>query len=176
MTTNWMWFYTRGTGVVALLLLTGTVALGIVGALRWSNAYWPRFVTQGLHRNLSLLAVAFVGLHVITSVADGYVPLRWRDAIVPFVSAYRPLWVGLGAIAFDLVIALIITSLLRVRLGLGSWRAVHWLAYVAWPIAVAHALGNGTDRGQEWMLALTVACLVTVFVAAGLRLGRAASR
>jgi predicted ferric reductase len=170
MTPSWLWFYTRGTAVVALVLLTGAVLLGITGALRLSSRTWPRFVTQALHRNLSLLAVTFVGIHVATAIADSYAHLRWRDALIPFVSAYRPIWVGLGAIALDLVIALIITSLLRVRLGLRAWRGVHWLAYAAWPIAVVHGLGSGSDVRQPWMLGLTAGCVVAVLMAVWTRL------
>lgn len=170
MTSTWLWYYTRGTGVVALVLLTATVVLGIVGMLRWSSPHWPRFVTQGLHRNLSIIGVAFVAMHIVTSVVDGYVPLRWRDAVVPFVSAYRPIWLGFGAVAVDLMLALILTSLVRARLGLRAWRAVHWLAYAAWPVAVVHGLGTGSDTRQPWSLALNGACLAAVLVAVWIRL------
>ncbi len=152
--TQALWFLTRGTGVITLVLLTAVVALGITGRVGWSSERWPRFITQGLHRNLSLLVVAFVGIHVATSVVDGYAPIRWVDALVPFVSAYRPVWLGLGAVAFDLLLALVITSLLRARLGFGAWRAVHWFAYACWPIALLHGLGTGSDTQTVWMLAL----------------------
>ena len=114
----------------------------------------PRFVTLGIHRSISLLAVAFVGVHVLTTVADGYVPISIASAVVPFTSGYRPFWVGLGAVAFDLLLALVITSVLRRRFGYRVWRAVHWAAYACWPIAFVHALGTGTDAGRGWMTAL----------------------
>ncbi len=157
-----LWYLTRGTGVVSLLLLTGVVVLGITGRVGWSAQRWPRFLTQGLHRNLSLMAVAFICVHVATSVVDGYAPIRWIDALVPFASAYRPVWLGLGAVAFDLVLALVITSLLRVRLGLRAWRAVHWLAYACWPIAIVHGLGTGSDTRSVWMLGFVAACIASV--------------
>ena len=121
------------------------LVLGVLGTTRWRSERWPRFLVAGLHRNLTLLAIAFVVVHVVTTVADGYAPIRLVDAVVPFVSAYRPIWLGLGAVAFDLLLALIVTSLLRARVGLRLWRAVHWLAYAAWPLALVHGLGTGSD-------------------------------
>jgi DMSO/TMAO reductase YedYZ heme-binding membrane subunit len=157
-----LWYATRGTGVVALLLLTGTVLLGLLGPLRTASPRWPRFVVGGLHRNLSLLAVAFVGVHVATSVLDTYAGIGWWDAIVPFGSVYRPFWLGLGAVAFDLLLAVVVTSLLRGRLRYRWWRAVHLLSYACWPLAIVHAWGTGTDAGGGWVLALTIGCLAAV--------------
>jgi DMSO/TMAO reductase YedYZ heme-binding membrane subunit len=157
-----LWYATRGTGVVALLLLTGTVLLGLLGPLRTASPRWPRFVVGGLHRNLSLLAVAFVGVHVATSVLDTYAGIGWWDAIVPFGSVYRPFWLGLGAVAFDLLLAVVVTSLLRGRLRYRWWRAVHLLSYACWPLAIVHGWGTGTDAGGGWVLALTIGCLAAV--------------
>jgi Ferric reductase like transmembrane component len=174
--TRALWYLTRGTGVVSLLLLTGVVLLGLAGAMQWTSPRWPRFVTQGLHRNLSLLAVAFIVVHIASTVIDGFAPIRWIDAVVPFVSAYRALWLGLGALAFDLFVALIVTSLLRARIGFRSWRAVHWLAYGCWPVAVLHGLGTGSDTREPWMLALDTACVGSVLAAAAWRAGRDRAR
>ncbi len=176
-----MWYLTRGSGAVSLVLLTASVVLGVVDARRWKAAGWPRFVVDGLHRNLSLLAVAFVVVHVVTTVLDGFAPVGLLDAVVPFATPYRPLWVGLGAIAFDLLLALIVTSLLRARLGWGAWKAVHWLAYASWPLALVHGLGAGSDTNKTWMQVLAVVCIAAVWLAAwtraaeGLR-GRRAGR
>jgi Ferric reductase like transmembrane component len=167
-----LWFLTRGSGVITLVLLTAVVALGIAGRVCWSSERWPRFITQGLHRNLSLLVVAFVGIHVATAVIDGYAPIRWIDALVPFVSAYRPLWLGLGAVAFDLLLALVITSLLRARLGFGAWRAVHWFAYACWPIALLHGVGTGSDTQTVWMLGLDALSVAVVLAALRWRLAK----
>lgn len=167
-----LWYLTRGTGVVSLLLLTGVMVLGLTGAMQWSSQRWPRFVTQGLHRNLSLLAVAFIVVHVSSTVIDGFAPIRWLDAVLPFTSAYRSLWLGLGALAFDLFLALILTSLLRARLGFRAWRTVHWLAYGCWPVAVLHGLGTGSDTRRSWMLAVVAICVGSVLAAAAWRAGR----
>lgn len=167
-----LWYATRATGLVALVLLTWAMALGLLSSVRYQRPGWPRFVTLGLHRNVSLLALAFTGVHVVTTVADSFVNVPLQDAFVPFISSYRPFWVGLGAISFDLMIALVVTSLLRARMSLGSWRFVHWGAYLCWPVAVVHGLGTGTDTPVRWVLALTAACVVVV---AGLTLWRLAA-
>lgn len=167
------WYASRGTGVVALLLLTAGVALGLLGPLGAGSERLPRFVLSGLHRATTLLAVAFVAGHVVATVADGFAPIGLRDAVVPFASPYRPVWLGLGAVAFDLVLALVATSLLRSRLGLRAWRLVHWLAYAAWPVAVLHGLGTGTDAKAGWFQLLTAGCVGLVGGLLGWRLASA---
>ena len=161
-----LWYLTRGSGIVSLLLLTASTLLGITTAVRWASTRWPRFVVEGLHKNVSLLSIVFLGVHIATAVLDGFVPIRWIDAVVPFASQYRPFWMGLGALSFDLLIAVAVTSLVRVRLGYRTWRAVHWLAYACWPIAVIHGLGTGSDTSQGWMQLLDLAAVAAVAAAA----------
>src|SRR6202035_3909137 len=118
---------------------------------RWSTARWPRFVVDGLHRNISLLAMAFLVAHILTSVLDSFAPISLIDSVIPFTGAYRPFWLGLGAVAFDLLLAVTATSLLRQRMGFASWRAIHWLTYLSWPIALLHGIGTGSDvKGGVW--------------------------
>ena len=163
--TKALWYLSRGSGVVSLILLTASTVLGITTAVRWASARWPRFIVEGLHKNISLLSVVFLGIHIATAVLDGYVPIRWIDAVVPFAGQYKPLWLGLGAVAVDLLIAVTVTSLLRVRIGYQAWRAVHWLAYACWPVAVIHGLGIGSDRGQTWMQLIDAVCIAAVAAA-----------
>ena len=160
-----MWYATRGTGAVALVLLTLSILLGVTTSTRWRSTRWPRFLVNGLHRNVTLLALIFVGVHVLTTIADGYAPVGFLDAVVPFHSAYRPVWLGLGTVAFDLLLALIATSILRARIGFKAWRAVHWLAYASWPVALVHALGTGSDAGTLWLRALGVVCTGSIVAA-----------
>ena len=115
-----LWYLTRGSGAVSLLLLTAIVVLGVANVARWSPERTPRFVVQRVHRDLSLLVLVFIAIHIATVVIDGFAPIRWVDAVVPFGSAYRPIWLGFGALAFDLLLAIAITSLLRARLGYRS--------------------------------------------------------
>ena len=164
-----LWYVTRATGLVALLMLTVSVLLGLLAAGRFSGERWPRFLTQGLHRNVSLLVVAFLTLHVASTLLDTYTSIPLTAAFLPFTSGYKPGWLSLGAVALDLVIALIVTSLARKRLGYRTWRAMHWLAYACWPVAVAHGLGIGTDRSATWVIALTIGCVTCVSAAAAWR-------
>jgi predicted ferric reductase len=165
-----LWYITRATGLVALVLLTIGMALGLLIAVRFEGRQWPRFITIGLHRNMSLLALAFTAVHVLTTITDTFVPIDLQDAFVPFISPYRPFWLGLGAIASDLLIALTVTSLLRARLGHRSWRLVHWTAYLCWPVAVLHGLGTGTDTRTRWVLLVTVLCVAAIACLTGWRL------
>jgi methionine sulfoxide reductase heme-binding subunit len=168
------WYLARGTGVVAQLLLTASVVLGVLGSLRFALApRWPRFTIDALHRDVSLLVIAVLAVHIVTSVLDSFAPIKLADAVLPLVSTYRPVWIGLGALAFDLVLALVITSLVRRRLGYRAWRAIHWLAYASWPVAVLHGLGSGSDVKSWWMLLVNVGCVAAVLIAVGVRLARA---
>jgi methionine sulfoxide reductase heme-binding subunit len=167
-----LWYLTRATGVVALLLITAAVVLGVLSSIRWRSGRLPRFLVGGLHRNVTLVAIAFVAVHVVTTVADGYAPVGLRDALIPFVSPYRPLWLGLGAVAFDLLLALVITSFLRMRLGFRMWRAVHWLAYASWPVALMHSLGTGSDARLGWMTFVGFASFALVAVTVLVRVAR----
>jgi methionine sulfoxide reductase heme-binding subunit len=154
---------------VTLLLLTVSVLLGILTAGRFASESWPRFLSQGLHRNISLLVLAFLALHVGTTVADTYTSIPLAAAFVPFAAAYKAPWLSLGAVALDLLLALAATSLVRQWIGYRSWRRVHWLAYACWPVAVAHGLGIGTDRSATWVIALSAACVLAVLVTAAWR-------
>ena len=157
-----LWYTTRATGLVAMVLLTVSMACGLLSSAGYQRPDLPRFVTIGLHRNSSLLALAFTAVHVLTTVTDGFVNIPIQDAFIPFISSYRPLWLSLGAIAFDLMLALVVTSLLRSRVSYRTWRAVHWSAYACWPVALLHGLGTGTDTPVRWVLALTVLCVAVI--------------
>jgi predicted ferric reductase len=165
-----LWYTTRGAGAVTLILLTAVVVLGVLSALRVQSESWPRFLTTGLHRNLALMTLVFLSLHIVTAVVDPYTNLGWAAALIPFSSSYRTLWLGLGVISFELLVAIVVTSLVRVMLGHRVWRAIHWLTYAAWPIGVVHGLGTGTDTWSAWMLAITAACVAAVGMAVALRL------
>ena len=163
------WYLTRSTGVVALVLLTVTMVLGVVDVTRWSTPRWPRFVLDSLHRSVSMLVLVFLGLHIITAALDSFAPIALLDAVLPFIGSYRPFWLGLGAVAFDLLLAVAITSLVRERLGHRAWRITHWLAYACWPIALLHGLGTGSDVKSAWLLVLTAMCVVAVAIAVCVR-------
>ncbi len=157
-----LWYTTRATGMLALLMLTASVVLGILATIRFATPRWSRVITSGLHRNVSLLVLVFLAIHILTAELDTFAPVGWLAVVIPFASAYRPLWLGLGTAASDLLVALAATSLLRTRMGYRSWRAVHWAAYACWPVALAHALGTGTDTRLRWVLLIDAACIAAV--------------
>ncbi len=159
------WYLTRASGTVALVLLTASVVVGVAAIARLRGPGVPRFVVDGVHRTASLLAVAFLVVHILTAVLDSFASISLLDAVVPFIGSYRPLWLGLGAVAFDLLLAVALTSVVRDRMGHATWRGVHWLAYAAWPVAVVHGLGTGSDVHQRWLQAITVACILAVLAA-----------
>ena len=146
------WYASRATGIVALLLLTAVLVLGILVNRQGRLPGLPRFAVTDLHRNLSLLSVAFIAVHVLTAVLDTYVHIPLASAVIPFASGYERLWLALGAVSLDIMLAMIVTSLLRGRLNRVLWRAVHLLAYASWPVAFAHSIGSSKDLQQGWML------------------------
>ncbi|HEV2636373.1 MAG TPA: ferric reductase-like transmembrane domain-containing protein [Actinocrinis sp.] len=167
---NPLWFATRACGTAALVLLTASVVVGVGAAGRYAPNRLGRFEVAAVHRNLSVLALAFLAVHILTAIADTYVPLGWASALIPFASPYRTLWTGLGTFAVDLLLAVSLTSAVRLRLGLRRWKAVHFLAYAAWPLAVFHAAGTGTDTRLGFQLVLYVLCVGSVAAACWWRL------
>lgn len=166
-----LWYASRAAGIVSLLLLSAVVVLGLLSGARLSSRRWPRFAVAGLHRNLTLLAVVFLAVHASTAVIDTYAGIGWLDILIPFVSVYHPFWLGLGAAAFDLFAALVVSSLLRPWINVRLWRALHWVAYVCWPLAYVHGIAMGdTDLRSPWVVALMAACALAVSVALTARL------
>ena len=171
-----LWYATRATGIVALVLLTMTTVLGILTANRVSTRAWPGFAQQELHRRVSMTAMLFLLAHVLTSVADSFVHIGWAAVVVPLASSYQRFWVALGTVGLDLLLAVTLTSLLRHRMPVRLWRALHWLAYLSWPVALAHAFGMGTDMGTPWVVMLAVACVVSVLGSGAWRISVDAGR
>jgi sulfoxide reductase heme-binding subunit YedZ len=168
------WYISRATGVVALLLLTAVLVLGLMVTRKGRLPGLPGFTVTSLHRNLSLLGLAFVVVHVLTAVLDGYVSIPLVSAVIPFASGYERFWLGLGAVALDLIVAIILTSLVRGRLPRRWWRPVHLMAYLSWPVAFAHCLGASRDLRQGWLLDLAAGCALLVLAATIWRLAAAA--
>lgn len=153
----------HATGLVTIIVLTATVVLGILHSGRASSPSWPRFAVQAVHRNVSLLAIAFLVMHIVIAIGKPRSGLSWAVAVVPYSTAPHPIWLGMGTAALELLLAAIITSVLRLRIGFRAWRAVHVVAYASWPLALAHGLGLGTnDRKLGWVVAVYLGCGVAV--------------
>jgi methionine sulfoxide reductase heme-binding subunit len=168
-----LWYASRATGVVCLLLFTLVVLLGILVNRQGRLPGLPRFAVTGLHRSLALLAVVFLAIHVLTAVADSYVTIQLAAAVIPFASSYEPVQIGLGAVALDLMAALVITSLLRARMNRRLWRGVHWLAYAAYPITIVHSVTSSADLRSGGLLWLTAGCVLSVAAAVAWRVATA---
>lgn len=165
-----LWALGRGAGITALAIMTVAVVTGILTRSGRPLGGLPRFGITELHRSTALLGTVLVAVHLIALLADPYAQLRLVDYVVPFLGAYRTFWLGLGTLAVDLLVAVVVTSLLRHRVGLRTFRLVHWAGYGLWPIALAHSLGNGTDSGAPWFLAVAATCTIVVLAALAWRL------
>lgn len=162
MSDQFLWFAARGAGAVSLLMLTASVALGLVTVTRFQHAEWPRFFNYEMHRRVSLLSIVFLAVHVLAAILDPFTALGLGAALVPLASTYRPIPVALGVVALYLFAALIATSLLRRHLGQRAWRAVHWSTYALWPVALLHGITAGTDSFTPWMVAIDATCAAVV--------------
>jgi sulfoxide reductase heme-binding subunit YedZ len=160
--TDALWYLARGAGTVTLVLLTVVMVLGVRSRSGRPVFGLPRFGVVAVHRNASLLAVGLLAVHMVSLLFDPYAQLRLVDLVLPFGASYRPLWLGLGTLAMDLLVVLLLSTLVRRRLGARAWRAVHWLAYAIWPVALLHGLFTGTDAGQLWLRAIAGACVLAV--------------
>lgn len=154
-----VWYLMRASGVVTLLLLTLALGLGIATSNRWRPEGSRLYVTTTLHRDASLLAVVFLAVHVLTAVVDPDAGVGLASVVLPVGGS---VWLAGGTLALDALTAVTITSLLRRRLSYGLWRTIHWSAYAAWPLAVTHGLGMGSDDGTWWLDVVAIACLGTV--------------
>jgi sulfoxide reductase heme-binding subunit YedZ len=169
-----LWYTSRATGVVALLLLTAVMLIGLLVTRQGRLPGLPRFAVSGLHRNLGLLATAFVAIHVLTAVTDGYVDIPITSAVIPLTSPYERLWLGIGTVSFDLMLASVVTSLLRRHLSRKAWRAVHLTAYVCWPVAWVHSIFASGDLQRGFLLVVAVVCAIAVIGATLWRMAAAA--
>jgi predicted ferric reductase len=165
-----LWYLSRGAGLTSLVLLSAAVVLGVLVASGYGTKETPRFYLSGLHRSVSLMSVVMVGIHIVAIELDTYVAVGWLGAVVPFASPYRTIWTGLGAVALDLMLAVAVTSIMRSRVGYSSWRLVHWLAYLSWPVAIVHGLGDGSDSRAGWAELIYLACALAVLAAVVYRL------
>jgi predicted ferric reductase len=166
LTSPYLWYTTRATGLVALVLFSAVVCLGSMVAIRVGGTKVGRFELNELHRSLSMVAVAFLVIHILTTVVDSYVPTGWISAIVPMTSSYKRFDVALGAVAFDLILAVWLSSLMKVRIANSSWRFIHWFSWMALVVAIVHGFLTGTDGRSGLGLGVIIACACAVSASA----------
>jgi len=164
-----LWFVSRGSGLMLLALFSVVIVLGAATRMGSAPRRWARFTVSELHRTLSLFSVALLGLHVATAILDPYVAIGWQALAIPFTSGYEKLAIGLGTLAVDIGGAVLLTSLVRKRLGQKAWKAVHYLAYLAWPLAFWHSLTAAAYDMRMWWVALiewgSLAVVLTAIIA-----------
>jgi methionine sulfoxide reductase heme-binding subunit len=156
------WLASRSAGVVAYLLLSGSVVLGLAMAARLTPVK-ARADLRVLHERLALLALGATGAHGLLLLPDGWLRPGLHELVIPFTSTYRPVWTGLGICAAYLAAGLSLTYYARGRLGARRWRNAHRLIPVAWAMAAAHVIGAGSDAVSLWLqvvLALTIAAVI----------------
>jgi len=168
-TSNALWALGRGSGVAALVVLSLTLALGIIGRSGRDSLGLGRFGLNELHRTAALTGVGLVVVHLVSLLFDPYAQLRVVDLVMPFLGSYRSFWLGLGTLAVDLLLVVTGVSLLRHHVGPRVFRAVHWATYALWPVALVHAFGTGTDAASVWLDSIGVACVAAVGAAVAWR-------
>ena len=166
------WYAARAAGIVAYLLLTAVVAIGVGLAGRMNGNGWPSFAVADVHRFGGLLVGMFIGIHVLTIAVDSYMRFSLAQLAVPFASSYRPIWVALGIVAAELLLALAIANRLRHTLRFRWWKRTHYLNFAVWAAATLHGIGSGTDRGALWMTAIYAASVALVLALLAVRTGR----
>jgi DMSO/TMAO reductase YedYZ heme-binding membrane subunit len=144
------WDTARAGGFAAYILLSVAVSVGLVLRNRWQTPKWPRIVTNELHGYLSLLALVFIVVHVLAVLVDPFTRFGLAEVLVPFVSHYRPVWMGLGIVALYLLLAVWLSSRVRTHIGYTTWRRIHVLAYGVYVAATIHGLGTGSDTRSIW--------------------------
>jgi methionine sulfoxide reductase heme-binding subunit len=170
-----IWYFARSAGIVAYLLLSSSVLLGVLMAGK-SNLTWPKFAVEEVHRYLAILTGVFIALHGGSLLLDRVVPISLGEELVPFTSPYRPLAVGLGVCAMELVAAVGVTNALRKRLPHTTWRKLHYLTLPAWLLASVHCVLAGTDAGDPWFAAIAAGTVSAVVIAAFARFSASAAR
>jgi sulfoxide reductase heme-binding subunit YedZ len=153
------WYAARAGGVVAFLLLTAVVLLGLQMSSKRRIDRWPRIAIEDVHRFVAFAAGSFVVIHIVAIAIDSYLPFSLKSMVVPFISRYRPAWVGIGIVAAELMLAVAIANRLRGRvLSYSTWRKTHYATFAVWTGATVHGIASGTDRSSVWLVALEVAC------------------
>ena len=160
-----MWYITRSAGFASYLLLWFSTALGLALPAKLFDRLLPRAFTYDFHQFISLLALGFIALHIGVLMVDRYLPYTLAQILIPFISPYRPVWVGIGVFSFYLALLVTITFYLRSRIGMKTFKVIHYTSLLSYFGAVIHSFLSGTDSSvpaAQWMYFSTF--LVIVFL------------
>ncbi len=144
-TTQTLWYVTRAAGLMAYLLLWFSTAWGLAVSSKVLDYFLHRPFTYDLHQFISLLAIGFILLHVVVLLGDKYLPFSVAEILIPFLSPYRPVWVGIGVIGFYLTLLVSVTFYIRKYIGAKTFRVIHLLSFLAYIGATVHGIFAGTD-------------------------------
>jgi sulfoxide reductase heme-binding subunit YedZ len=156
------WYVARAGGMLAFVLLTLSMLVGIGLAGRVSHVKWPRFAVEDLHGYLGVLAAVFLAVHVGSILLDDYIPFSLGSALLPGASSYRTLPVAFGVVAAELLAALAVTNRYRRRLPHRLWRRLHYANFAVWACALVHGMTVGTDRASVWGMGIFAAAATSV--------------
>jgi DMSO/TMAO reductase YedYZ heme-binding membrane subunit len=160
-----IWFVARASGLVAYALLTASVLAGLILKSKPFGRRLRAITAMEIHRTLSFLGLAAIGLHATALVLDKAAHITLSDLFIPGVAAYRPVWTGLGVISAELMVALIVSFPLRKVFGFKTWRKLHWASYGTFALAATHGITAGTDTGKSWTDAIYIGSLSLVAAA-----------
>lgn len=146
------WITSRAAGIVALVLASLGVSLGLLMATKLLRRRGPDLIA--LHEILSLTTLVAIAVHGLALLGDQFMHPSLADIAVPFVSGYKTFWTSAGIIAGWAMVLLGLSYYARRRIGAVRWRKLHRFTLIAWLAGLAHALGEGTDAGQIWFLAM----------------------
>lgn len=157
---SWLWYISRGTALVALLMLTVAVALGVVTWGRTTFSGIPRFAWQGIHRNAAIMGSTLVAIHIVAALIQPWSQLGILNVVSPIASRSDPAAV-VGVEGLTLVF---VTSAARRALTPRLWRGLHLLVYPTWLLTVVHALRRGSDAATPWGMGVIAGCCSVVAV------------
>jgi predicted ferric reductase len=163
------WFLARASGFTAYLLITASMIAGLVLKSRPFGAALKAPIALDVHRFITTLALAAIGVHGLTLVADATVAITFGDLVIPFTAPYEPLWTGLGVIAADLAVIVAVSFPLKKRIGGRNWRRLHWVTYSIFALSTAHGLAAGTDSAQPWAMQIYLGAVGAVAFATAWR-------
>ncbi len=158
------WYVTRAAGLMGYLLFWLSTVWGFAVSSKIFDSFLERMFTYDFHEHLSLLSLGFVILHVLVLLIEKVEPLTWAEILIPFVSAYRPFWTGIGIIAFYLTVLVTVTFYIRSWISMKTFRVIHYLSVAAYFGSLLHSIYDGTDTALtwvQWMYGGTT--LITVF-------------
>lgn len=164
------WEIARVGGILAYLLASGSVLIGILLSLRVRSSRWPRFLTTELHRFVTVLALMFTAIHGVAVWIDPFTGFAAAEVLFPLASHYRPLWLAFGIVAGYLLLAVWASEYVRRWIGYAWWRRFHYVAFAVFLLATVHGLGSGSDTRQPWALGLYIACTGSVLTLTAWRL------